>query len=561
MAENIEKLNNPFLETEYTEYLTELKSLRADGEDRIRNLNVENRELKLNKKIEKEVKEKIIGSNKEKIAEAKAVKLENKEKVNGIIKEAVTKARVDGKEYHNLAKTEAKDIIVAARTELAEAKKNAKETHRIRIEEIKAKYQSDLATAGEDKKAIAEVKKDYNISLKTEAISYRSSKLEAKNNYEESLQKAKDLRNNAFLEKYSMVSKIRNGRHTPLEKLENNLNQYIYSFRLKDFFMKNGLYMIIIAFFIIVIIAGSAQGKNLFTTGHLFGILGQSSQKVFYSLGVAGLILLAGTDLSIGRLTGVGASFVCMLLSNSVYESSWGFTLDVTSLGWPMRIILAILLSIVVCTIFTSIAGFFTAKFKMHPFITTLSTQLISYGLMMVLYSQYPAFNMDTSIKKDLVGGASYTNLIIMAIVAIFIVWFIWNKTKFGKNMYAVGGNAEAASVSGINVFWVTMSVFIMAGILYGFGGFATAIQIGTANPGTGYGTELDAIAACVVGGISFSGGIGKISGAVVGTIIFTSMTYCLNFLGLDINFQYIFKGIIIMAAVCLDSLKYLKKK
>ena len=133
MAENIEKLNNPFLETEYTEYLTELKSLRADGEDRIRNLNVENRELKLNKKIEKEVKEKIIGSNKEKIAEAKAVKLENKEKVNGIIKEAVTKARVDGKEYHNLAKTEAKDIIVAARTELAEAKKNSKETHRIRI--------------------------------------------------------------------------------------------------------------------------------------------------------------------------------------------------------------------------------------------------------------------------------------------------------------------------------------------------------------------------------------------------------------------------------------------
>lgn len=100
-------------------------------------------------------------------------------------------------------------------------------------------------------------------------------------------------------------------------------------------------------------------------------------------------------------------------------------------------------------------------------------------------------------------------NIIIASVIAVFIAWFIWNKTKFGKNMYAVGGNAEAASVSGINVFAVTMFIFIMAGVLYGVGGFFEAVRVGTAQPNTGFGTELDAIAACVVGGISFSSGIG----------------------------------------------------
>ena len=99
-----------------------------------------------------------------------------------------------------------------------------------------------------------------------------------------------------------------------------------------------------------------------------------------------------------------------------------------------------------------------------------------------------------------------------------------------------------------------------MAGIFYGCGAFLEAF-IANASAGTGQGFELDAIAACVVGGISFSGGIGKIRGAVLGVIIFTSLTYCLTFLGIDTNLQFVFKGLIILAAVALDSLKYLNRK
>ena len=102
--------------------------------------------------------------------------------------------------------------------------------------------------------------------------------------------------------------------------------------------------------------------------------------------------------------------------------------------------------------------------------------------------------------------------------------------------------------------------VYILAGLLYGIGGFLEAARIGSANNGTGFGYELDAIAACVVGGISFSGGIGKVSGAIIGVLLFTIINYGMTFVGMDMYYQYIIKGVIIVAAVSLDTKKYLKK-
>jgi methyl-galactoside transport system permease protein len=126
--------------------------------------------------------------------------------------------------------------------------------------------------------------------------------------------------------------------------------------------------------------------------------------------------------------------------------------------------------------------------------------------------------------------------------------------------MFAVGGNPEAAKVSGVNVMGTTIMVYVMAGVLYGIGGYLEAARIGSANPSTGFGYELDAIAACVVGGISFSGGIGKVSGAIAGVLMFTIISYGMTFVGLDQYYQYIIKGVIIIAAVALDTRKYLKK-
>jgi methyl-galactoside transport system permease protein len=126
--------------------------------------------------------------------------------------------------------------------------------------------------------------------------------------------------------------------------------------------------------------------------------------------------------------------------------------------------------------------------------------------------------------------------------------------------MFAVGGNPEAAAVSGVNVVGTFILVYMMAGILYGLGGFLEAGRIGSANNSSGFNYELDAIAACVVGGISFSGGVGKVSGAIAGVLLFTVMSYGMIFANISFEYQNIIKGFIIVFAVALDTRKYLKK-
>ena len=193
-----------------------------------------------------------------------------------------------------------------------------------------------------------------------------------------------------------------------------------------------------------------------------------------------------------------------------------------------------------------------------------MANMLIIFGLVTYATKGVSFGAIENTIPQTVIPklGGRFPTIILWAVAAIAIVWFIWNKTRFGKYLYAVGGNAEAASVSGISVFWVTMGAFMMAGVLYGFGAWLECNRmIGSGSAAYGQGWDMDAIAACVVGGVSFTGGIGKISGVVVGVLIFTALTYSLTILGIDTNLQFVFEGIIILAAVTLDSLKYVQKK
>ncbi|MGL4212186.1 MAG: ABC transporter permease subunit, partial [Morganella morganii] len=144
---------------------------------------------------------------------------------------------------------------------------------------------------------------------------------------------------------------------------------------------------------------------------------------------------------------------------------------------------------------------------------------------------------------------------------AVFFVWILWNKTRFGKNIFAIGGNPEAAKVSGVNVGLNLIMIYALSGVFYAFGGLLEAGRIGSATNNLGFMYELDAIAACVVGGVSFSGGVGTVLGVVTGVLIFTLINYGLTYIGINPYWQYIIKGSIIIFAVALDSLKYAKKK
>lgn len=549
---------------ELNEYTERLAALRKNGVNLISTLRQENAAAKRNKLLSVEEREKIISENDKKIAEAKEVAAKNKAEIAEIVKAAVARNNELSKPEIAKVAAEQNAIIAKLKEEYAANVAKINEDTLNRKKEIVASYAGKTSQKDNE---------DCKEDLRVAEYEHNSALFDAKNKFVSAVDAAKAVKNQAFVDFVQKNRALRNGQTNFKEDIVLSVQNYINKFKMSKFLLDNGLYLAILVFFIVCIILAPLSGNgNLLSLPNIFTILEQSSVRMFYALGVAGLILLAGTDLSVGRMVAMGAVITGLILhpgQNIVTVFGLG-PWDFTGSAMFIRLVMALFLSIFLCVAFSAFAGVFSAKLKIHPFISTLATQLIIYGLLFFGTSGTPVGSIDADVK-DIIGGRwiigmlngeliTFPKLIIPAIIAIAVAWFIWNKTTFGKNMYAVGGNAEAASVSGISVFWVTMGVFIMAGIFYGCGAFLEAFKA-NASAGTGQGYELDAIAACVVGGISFNGGIGKIGGAVIGVIIFTSLTYCLTFLGIDTNLQFVFKGLIIIAAVALDSVKYLKRK
>ena len=295
-------------------------------------------------------------------------------------------------------------------------------------------------------------------------------------------------------------------------------------------------------------------------------ILTQSSTRLIIALGICFTLLIAGTDLSAGRMVGLAAVVSASMMQTATYANR--FFPDLPQIGIWIPIVLAIL----ACMAFGALNGFLVAKYDMHPFIATLAVQVIIYGACS-LYFDMPPNNSQPigGVRPDFAalgqmrlfarpGFQGISILILIALVICVIIWFILNKTVFGKNVYAIGGNREAAVVAGINVFRCIMGIFILASCLYGIAGVLEAARTAGATNNYGNGYELDAIAACVVGGVSLNGGIGKVSGIVSGVLIFTVIQYGLQFINVSPMWQQVIKGVIIAVAVAIDLTKYRRK-
>ena len=475
---------------------------------------------------------------------AKAVEAKNKPEVDKLIADAESylKAHYNTEYYQH--------VVASCQQEKVEAQ---------------ARYQA--AVAGLEKEHQATLAKLSDAQeIKDEKYVHKNRLFDARMTRDKDLQAIKDRRHAAFDYKYHLIDMLRLSKFTFGENMAQRWENYKYTFNTRDFLLKNGLYIAIIIIFIALCIITPIVkgGVQLLTVNNILNILQQASPRMFLALGVAGLILLAGTDLSIGRMVGMGMTAATLVMHKGINTGSvFGVTFDLTGLPVLVRVLLALVVCVVLCTVFTTIAGFFTAKFKMHPFISTMANMLVIFGLVTYSTKGVSFGGIETEIPSMIIpkiGG--FPTIILWAVAAVVIVWFIWNKTTFGKNLFAVGGNAEAASVSGISVFKVTVGAFVLAGILYGFGSWLECIRmVGSGSAAYGQGWEMDAIAACVVGGVSFTGGIGKISGVVVGVFIFTALTYSLTTLGIDANLQFVFSGIIILVAVMLDCLMYVHKK
>ncbi len=326
--------------------------------------------------------------------------------------------------------------------------------------------------------------------------------------------------------------------------------------RAKTFFLN---YALIFALFMLILVVIIIQ-PNFMQLNVLLDILSQSSIKLIIALGICMTLLIAGTDLSAGRMVGLAAVLSTSMLQTPTYANRF-------YPGLPqVPVVVPIIIAILVCGMFGVLNGFLVAKFNMHPFIATLATQVMIYGVAS-LYFDLPPNNSQPigGVRDDFTVIAQFkffnnvSILIPIALVVTVVMWFVLNKTVFGKNIYAIGGNMEAARVSGVNVFKTLMGIFIFAGLLYGFGGVLEAARTAGATNNYGNGYELDAIAACCVGGVSLAGGIGKVSGIVVGVLIFTVIQYGLQFIGVSPYWQQIIKGIIIAIAVAIDLSKYKK--
>ena len=520
----------------------QIDQLRADGTDKVVNLTNDLDNLKRDRIYtaeEKAEREKHITAELEK---AKAVEAKNKDQVSKLIAdaEAYLKAHYDSEYYQH--------VVASCKLEKVAAQQ---------------KYQEAVAKLEKEHQAAVAKLTDQH-EIKDEKYVHKNRLFDAKMGRDKDLQAIKDRQHAAFDHKYHLIDMLRMSKFTFAESMAQRWENYKYTFNRRDFLLRNGLYLAIIVIFIaLCIITPIVKNVQLLTVNNILNILQQASPRMFLALGVAGLILLAGTDLSIGRMVGMGMTAATIVMHQGVNTGSvFGHVFDFTGLPVIVRVFLALIVCIVLCTIFTTIAGFFTAKFKMHPFISTMANMLVIFGLVTYSTKGVSFGAIETTIPSMIIpkiGG--FPTIILWAIAAVVIVWFIWNKTTFGKNMFALGSNEEAARVSGVNVFAVTVGVFALAGAMYGFTGFIEGARIGSNTANTGLNYELDAIAACVIGGVSFVGGIGKIRGIVIGVLMLRLIFVGLAMVGVPQDLQYLIKGGIILFACALDMRKYLVKK
>jgi methyl-galactoside transport system permease protein len=328
-------------------------------------------------------------------------------------------------------------------------------------------------------------------------------------------------------------------------------------FNTKHFFLGNAIYIILLT---LVVIITCISPK--FLSFRVFrDILMQSSVRIIMALGCMFICIAGSADLSGGRMLGLTAVIAGTLAQKATYHLKY----------WPdlpeLPVIVPILAAITVGIIFGIFNGLVVSKLKVPAFLATLGTQMILLGINSIYFNRPPNNSQPLGgytesfgkLGTDAIFNIPY--VLIIAFICLVVVWLAQTKTRFGHELFTMGGNREAARVSGINVFKIEILTFAIAGALYGLAGSLEAARTGSATSSFGNGYELDAIASCIVGGCSLSGGVGNVAGVLAGVVIFNVISYGLTFIGISPYWQYAVKGSIIIVAVAIDVRKHAGKK
>lgn len=306
----------------------------------------------------------------------------------------------------------------------------------------------------------------------------------------------------------------------------------------KKMFNKYAIYLVLLALVIFFSIASDV----FLSVENIMNVLRQVSVVGIVAVGMTFVILTGGIDLSVGTVIAVSGVITAQLMVNGVHP------------------ILAILAAIAVAVIIGIFNAFFTHEFKLNPMIVTLGVMTILKGVSYIVTGGLPVYGFSEEFK---IIGQGYIGPvpipIIIMLVCFAIGYFILNYTSFGTSVYGLGGNEEAVRLAGINIRKTKYGVFVICAILSAIAGIVLLSRVNNAQPNAGFGYEMDVITGVVLGGVSMSGGEGKITGVFVGILVMAVLANGMLLMGISEYFQWVVKGSVMLLAISYD--KIIKKK
>lgn len=317
-------------------------------------------------------------------------------------------------------------------------------------------------------------------------------------------------------------------------------------FDVREFVRNYAIIGVLILF--VALLAVLTGGKFLQPTT-LLSVVVQVSAIGLIAIGMTFVIITLGIDLSVGSILAL-AAVVASSLAQKPRDTMMYPGLD-------LPIIVAVLAGLAVGALAGLVNGVLIAKFRLAPFIATLGMMTAARGLALIYSDGRPVSTLED--QYNFVGQGSIIGIpvpVYIFVAVAIIAHIVLNYTRFGRYVYAIGGNEQAAKVSGINISRMTLYIYMLIGVVSGLAGVLLSGRIGSGNPQLGTGIELDAITAAVIGGTSFKGGIGTIWGTAVGALIIGSMNVGLTLLNVSPFMQMVVKGIIIVVAVIIDERK-----
>ncbi len=321
--------------------------------------------------------------------------------------------------------------------------------------------------------------------------------------------------------------------------------------RLNEFLRKYAIVLILLGMVVILsLLTTTKEGVPTFLSPrNILNVIRQISIVAMIAMGVTMVIITGGIDLSSGSVVALAT----VVAASFAQRADWA---NPKFPGLQVPVIVPVIAALGIGALCGTINGTLIAKFAIPPFIATLGMMTVARGFALI-YSDRPVSGLKEGylwIGQSNVLGIPVP-IIILAVTAV-LIHLMLNRTRFGRYIYAIGGNEQAARISGLNLGSLKIRIYMLAGLLAGAAALILSARIGSGQPGLAVGYELDAIAAAVIGGTSLSGGIGTVWGTIVGALIIGVLNNGLDLLNVNAYWQTIVKGVIIVAAVIIDTLK-----